>query len=156
MVRKDIPANPEDLSYVDSIIINGRIAWVDHDHDRYIGIQEMKSIPTFAGEKIVVTHEFAFSPDMENRIGWGRKAVSVRMAFADSEINPHTVKEDRILSYYGLLDKEFAPVYSDLSGYLWTEERFQVGGHDLLAIFKDHAGQWIHIEIDIYEPQRYR
>ena len=34
--------------------------------------------------------------------------------------------------------------------YLWTEEEFKCGGHDLLKILEGNMGKYIHIEIELY------
>lgn len=36
------------------------------------------------------------------------------------------------------------------TGYLWTEEEFKCGGHDLLKILEGNMGKYIHIEIELY------
>lgn len=45
---------------------------------------------------------------------------------------------------------EYYHRYSDYTGYLWTEEEFKCGGHDLLKILEGNMGKYIHIEIELY------
>ena len=50
----------------------------------------------------------------------------------------------------GLTESEYYHRYSDYTGYLWTEEEFKCGGHDLLKILERNMGKYIHIEIELY------
>lgn len=43
---------------------------------------------------------------------------------------------------------DYEVFFSDITGYLWTNEELQVGGHDLLAELKGHVGRWLHMEIE--------
>ena len=38
--------------------------------------------------------------------------------------------------------------YSEITGYLWTDEDLNVGGHDLLAELKGHVGKWLIMEVE--------
>lgn len=37
--------------------------------------------------------------------------------------------------------------YSEYTGYLWTDEEINVGGHDLLTELKSHVGRYLYMEI---------
>src|SRR5437868_3327415 len=37
--------------------------------------------------------------------------------------------------------------YSEITGYLWTDENLMVGGHDLLDELRSHKGSFVHLEI---------
>lgn len=156
-----VPADRDDLKLVDTIILNGKVALIDYrvwgdETDQLVGVQHLSFIPTFRGEKVTVTDEFAFSPEMEERLGWYDIWADLRYAFSDSPIDPHTVAEDAILSYYGLVDRDYVVSWSETSGYLWTEEKFKVGGHSILDILKDNLGRYVHMEIDIYQKKSTR
>lgn len=45
-------------------------------------------------------------------------------------------------------DIEFGHAYSEITGYLWTDESLVVGGHDLLREINSHTGKFIHLEIE--------
>lgn len=47
----------------------------------------------------------------------------------------------------GELDAEWNVRYSDVTGYLFTDEELKVGGHDLLAELTSHVGKYIHLRI---------
>lgn len=37
--------------------------------------------------------------------------------------------------------------YSEVTGYLWTDEEIKVGGHDLIAELTTHKGKFVQLEI---------
>lgn len=47
---------------------------------------------------------------------------------------------------------EFGHAYSELTGYLWTDEAMQVGGHDLLAELKSFHGSYLNLEVIVHCP----
>lgn len=56
----------------DTIILNGKVGWVNtgDDADSIIGIQNIQKVKRFSGEEIVVSNDgFAFSKEMESRCG---------------------------------------------------------------------------------------
>lgn len=60
------------------------------------------------------------------------------------------IDETKIVSMEGITESEYYHRYSDYTGYLWTEEEFKCGGHDLLKILERNMGKYIHIEIELY------
>lgn len=54
---------------------------------------------------------------------------------------------------YGAGDAKFQPHYSEITGYLWTDEWLRVGGHDLLTELR-HPGRYLCLEIDYCESGR--
>lgn len=51
-----------------------------------------------------------------------------------------TLEVDRIRMVMGDPTADFRHVYSDLTGYLWTEEQFVVNGHDIIEEIYQKAG----------------
>lgn len=47
----------------------------------------------------------------------------------------------------GEMDADYTDSYSEITGYLWTDEDIKVGGHDLLAELRSHLGWFAYIEI---------
>lgn len=43
---------------------------------------------------------------------------------------------------------KYFTAYSEITGYLWTEENLQIGGHDMLAILRENEGRFLVMEID--------
>jgi hypothetical protein len=50
-------------------------------------------------------------------------------------------------SLYGDGDAEYDVRYSEITGYLWTDEWLRVGGHDLLAELTSADQRWLWLEI---------
>jgi hypothetical protein len=40
--------------------------------------------------------------------------------------------------------------YSETTGYLWTDEKLQVGGHDLIEELSGSAGKFLIFEADVH------
>ena len=52
-----------------------------------------------------------------------------------------------MLKFIGGIEADFNPRYSEITGYLWTDEELNVGGHDLMAELKSNVGKWLILEI---------
>ena len=97
-----------------------------------------------------MAHGFAFSKEMESRCGWLDRYASIQMLTGDTPIDMDHIDETKIVSMEGITESEYYHRYSDYTGYLWTEEEFKCGGHDLLKILERNMGKYIHIEIELY------
>jgi len=49
---------------------------------------------------------------------------------------------------YGEGEAEYEDVYTEWTGYLWTNESIHVGGHNLLREINSHLGRYLWMEID--------
>lgn len=77
----------------------------------------------------------------------GRYA-SVRYWTADAPMGDEEIAEGAIRAMLGgEADAQYSPRYSDVTGYLWTDEDITVGGHDLLEELKSQAGRYCLLEI---------
>lgn len=69
--------------------------------------------------------------------------------------NPLTTVEEAdmqtLAQVSGLLDAEIDHYWSDVTGYLWTDEHFKVGGHDLIPILTVGEGSYLLLEIVVHE-----
>ena len=54
----------------------------------------------------------------------------------------------------GISDAEYEDAYSDITGYLWTDEDLNIGGHDLLSELRSHLGENCILEIDFSQPTK--
>jgi hypothetical protein len=68
-----------------------------------------------------------------------------------------TLEVDRIRMVMGDPTAYFRHVYSDLTGYLWTEEQFIVNGHDIIGEIYEKAGggngfKWV---TEAERPEKY-
>lgn len=148
---------PENLKLVDTIILNGIVGLCRTHDENYesIGVKEIKKVVTFRGETIVKKDDgFPLTKNMADKIGWTDYFASVRFVTGKTPIDPTKVEETIIECFYGNAKGRYDHVYSDYTGYLWTEEKFIVGGHDIPKILYSHIGEYIHMEIELYEQKR--
>jgi hypothetical protein len=78
------------------------------------------------------------------------KQVSVRYWTADRQVTKEEVQTEFIEQLVGKADCDFRMHYSDYTGYLWTDEECNVGGHDLIRELRGYLGQWLILEIDVH------
>jgi hypothetical protein len=76
----------------------------------------------------------------------GRYA-SVRYWTAAWPVADDDLIESSVRVLLGEFEAEYSPHYSDITGYLWTDEDIKVGGHDLLEELKSQAGRYCLLEI---------
>jgi hypothetical protein len=85
---------------------------------------------------------------LENEIAG--KQVTVRYWITEKQVTKEEVQEAFLNTVLGLVEVEWFYHYSDITGYLWTDEELNIGGHDLLAELKSHFGKWLILEIDVH------
>lgn len=73
--------------------------------------------------------------------------VSVRYFTANREATLEQFEENLIRRISGALEVDYGDAYSDITGYLWTDEDLVVGGHDLLEELRTHVGRFCHLEM---------
>ena len=78
------------------------------------------------------------------------KHVTLSYYISDIEMNEQELLENTIKSLSGSMDSEYYASYSDCTGYLWTNEKMQVGGHDLLSELQDNIGKYIYMKIIVH------
>ena len=79
------------------------------------------------------------------------KYASIQILTGDTPIDMDHIDETKIVSMEGYVNSHYYHRYSDYTGYLWTEEGFKCGGHDIPKILESHMGEYIHMEIGLYE-----
>lgn len=78
------------------------------------------------------------------------KQVSLRYFISDTEKSKDELLENLIKQISGDSEAEYNSRYSDLTGYLWTDQNLKIGGHDVLAEISSYEGKFIHLEIDVH------
>lgn len=78
------------------------------------------------------------------------KKVTIRYYLSNNPINPDTVIEQFLKSFYGVLEVEQIL----LSGSEWTgvygmDETFTVGGHSLMGELCNHEGKYCLLQIEV-------
>lgn len=147
----------ENMEFIDRVILNGKVGYVptEDDNDSTIGVLNVIKQVTFKGEVLVDTSTgFPLSKGMADKLGWTKNYASVRLVTGDTPVDPTKVEEIIIQSYYGTALTQYSHCYSDCTGYLWTDEKFTVGGHDLMALLETFKGKYIHMEIEMYKEKR--
>lgn len=144
----------DDYKLVDTIILNGIVGMCDtHDeNDETIGIKVVQKVKRLNGEvKETVVDSFPFTKEMEEKCGWGKRYASIQMLTGDTPIDIEHIDETKVVSMEGDVSSHYYHRYSDYTGYLWTEEGFKCGGHDIPEILRSFMGKYIHMEIELYQ-----
>lgn len=86
----------------------------------------------------------------------GSKLVSVRYYTSDKII--HSIgeaSEEFLKRVMGFSNAYYCMNYSEVTGYLWTDENFKVGGHDLIEELSTQAGKYLLLEISFHDQKSY-
>lgn len=78
------------------------------------------------------------------------KNVSVRYYISDQKKNKEQLVENQIKQISGAVNADYSDRYSELTGYLWTDQEIRVGGHDLLEEICTNQSKYIYLEVDIH------
>lgn len=77
--------------------------------------------------------------------------VTVRYWVADKQITKDEAQQHFIAKLMGAADCEYDVHYSDVTGYLWTDQEIKIGGHDLMAELQSFAGRYLILEVEIHD-----
>jgi hypothetical protein len=79
--------------------------------------------------------------------------LSVRYWMADVPLDDAVIERSALGWLLGEGDVEFHAHYSEITGYLYTTQEIEVGGHDLLAELSSQAGRYCLLEITYSKEQ---
>ena len=79
----------------------------------------------------------------------GSRLVSCRYWITNKAATRDEAVLSTLKSLYGIADCDFGAVYSEITGFLWMNEKVEIGGHDLIQELKEKAGKYILIEFDV-------
>lgn len=85
----------------------------------------------------------AVKDDIEQYGHW----LTVRYWTADRELPDSELEGAALRAVLGIGEARWNEHYSDITGYLWTDEDLMVGGHDLLAELSSQQGRYLLLEI---------
>ena len=85
----------------------------------------------------------------ENEIS--NEFVNIKYYISDVLKQKEEIEEEYLKQLLGSMDAKYWVAYSECTGYLWTTEDLQVGGHDLLEELKDSVGKFLYMSIDLVE-----
>ncbi len=78
------------------------------------------------------------------------RQVSIRYWICDQEETKSSAIEAFLHKLDGIAEANFGANYSEVTGYLWTDEELVVGGHDLVQEFYGSVGKFLILEVDIH------
>ena len=78
------------------------------------------------------------------------KTVTVRYWITEKQCTRDEAQEQFLRNLFGAAECDFGSHYSELTGYLWTDEEVNVGGHDLIQELRGHVGKWLILEVDVH------
>lgn len=83
--------------------------------------------------------------------------VTVRYYISNKEATEEELQEDFLVNtLYGNLESEYGAFYSEVTGYLWTDDKLNVGGHDLRRELESYAGKYLYLIVEIDEESQKR
>ena len=77
--------------------------------------------------------------------------VTVRYWITDKECTREEAQESAVRTQMGMAGCVYRALYSETTGYLWTDEEIKIGGHDLLEELSSFDGKWLILEVDIHD-----
>lgn len=90
-----------------------------------------------------------------DRSGYGKRPVTVNYHITDEPVSEMELHERLVAMMCGTThegegDLSYYHRYSDMTGYLWTDEKFRVGGHNVIAELTTYRGKWCFMTVTIH------
>lgn len=101
------------------LLLEGRLGSYDGEYSA-LGVRDGNGSVRYLAEAI------------KEILGWERKAMTVQYHLSSEPMSFYDLEEHLAKTVLGTVKAEFYHRYSDLTGYLWTEEAIEVGDHDVL------------------------
>lgn len=94
--------------------------------------------------------DYPLAEDIADDIERHGRYLTARYYIHDSkeEISKDDLPEAFLKSIYGAANACYMARYSEITGYLWTDEEINIGGHSLLEELRSHFGKWLYLEIE--------
>lgn len=80
--------------------------------------------------------------------------VTINYFISENNLSEEKLKEVYIKKCFGILDLEYSVAYSEYTGYLWTTETFDIGGHNLVEELSEHLGKYLYMTITVHEKTK--
>jgi len=82
--------------------------------------------------------------------------LSVSYYISDKEVPIDQIKEEWLKKVMGIAETDYGERYgTELTGYMWTDQQLNVGGHDLLAELESYLHKYLVLEIEYSkEPKK--
>lgn len=78
------------------------------------------------------------------------KQVTARYWITDRECTKDEANDCFMKEVMGYGEADFGSRYSECTGYLWTDEELNIGGHDLIEELNSYIGKWLILEIEVH------
>jgi len=85
--------------------------------------------------------------------GIHKKLINVTYYISDKEMTLEEAQLISVISITGLAKVDYEAHYSEYTGYLWTDEEFIVGGHDLLEELRTYSGKYLILNIEVHDEK---
>lgn len=79
------------------------------------------------------------------------KKVSIRYWITNERITKPAAQEIFLKKLFGEADICYESHYSEYTGYLWTDEDLNIGGHDLLNELRSSDGKYLILEVEAHD-----
>lgn len=121
----------------------GRIKIRDHGDAMDILFVETLPAPDYGDDP--------FAEILEDDLNLLGRFVTVRYHISEEQRTLEELEENAIKVMAGAADARYKDHHSDVTGYLYTDEELNVGGHDLLAELGSNDGQYLYMIVDFYD-----
>ena len=82
---------------------------------------------------------------------WSRDCwASVSYYLADRVMSEDELQESHLQVLFGNTKVRHGAHYSEMSGYLWTDDDFIVGGHNLIKEWKNSLGRFLYLKAEFH------
>lgn len=88
--------------------------------------------------------EIYLAEAIEKITDWCGSILTFAWHIASEPLSFHELEEQLVKTVMGDTKARFTHAYSDLTGYLWTEEKIECGGHDILREIQETAMSMEH------------
>lgn len=92
-------------------------------------------------------HKYFLAGEIQEDIDSFGSYLSVKCYVSNVEFSEEEIREQSIKHILGIGESKYGMCYSECTGYLWTDEHINVGGHDLLTQIKSYYGSFLQLEI---------
>jgi hypothetical protein len=81
--------------------------------------------------------------------GFNGKQITLHYWISDRKETDAAIKHCALEQILGAAQALYRVEYSEITGYLWTDENFRVGGHDMIERLRSHIGKYLLLEVEV-------
>lgn len=78
------------------------------------------------------------------------KLVTLSYYISKEDLSEKEMLEKTVGIYAGALHARYQEHYSEITGYLWTDDELNVGNHNVIDIVSQHEGKFIQLNLTIH------